>query len=329
MYYLFVILFSVGWILISIVKNYISKKSPISHKYLNHGTIVPARKCYKIKFNPFNYKVFSAIRLYSNSPNNSVVPKVYDDMYSMKKIIINENKYRSGIYMITNKLTGDFYIGQSTNISNRFINYFNISYLSNKKGLLISRALIKYGYSNFFLTILEYCNNSDLLIREQYYFDNLKPQYNILKIAGSSHSHKLSEKTKAKISKALKGVYIGENSALFGRLHTEKTKELMSLKKAGKNNPLYGKCHSEKTKDLMKKKALGIKHSEETKLIMSTKRGNLVNIYEKCSSEGFKLIGSFVSARRAAKFLEISGSTIRKYVNSGAIFKERYKFSSK
>jgi len=40
MYYLFAILFSVGWILISIVRNYISKKSPISHKYLNHGTLI-------------------------------------------------------------------------------------------------------------------------------------------------------------------------------------------------------------------------------------------------------------------------------------------------
>ena len=96
------------------------------------------------------------------------------------------------------------------------------------------------------MTILEYCNSSDLLQREQYYFDKLKPQYNILKIAGSSLGSKLSEETKAKISKALKGVYVGENSALLGRLHTEKTKELLS-KKAGKNNPLYGKIHSEET----------------------------------------------------------------------------------
>jgi hypothetical protein len=61
---------------------------------------------------------------------------------------------------------------------------------------------------------------------------------------------------------------------------------------------------------------------------MSTKRGNPVNVYEKCSSEGFQLIGSFVSSRRAAKFLEMSASTVRKYVNSGAIYKDRYKFSS-
>jgi hypothetical protein len=57
--------------------------------------------------------------------------------------------------------------------------------------------------------------------------------------------------------------------------------------------------------------------------------GNPVNIYEKFSSEGFELIGSFVSARRAGKFLSISGSTIIKYMKSGAVFKDRYKFSSK
>ncbi|KAK4638705.1 cytochrome c oxidase subunit 2 (mitochondrion) [Podospora pseudocomata] len=40
MYYLVVILFAVGWILLSIVINYVSTKSPISHKYLNHGTLI-------------------------------------------------------------------------------------------------------------------------------------------------------------------------------------------------------------------------------------------------------------------------------------------------
>jgi len=40
MYYLVIILFAVGWILFSIAWNYISTKSPISHKYLNHGTLI-------------------------------------------------------------------------------------------------------------------------------------------------------------------------------------------------------------------------------------------------------------------------------------------------
>jgi cytochrome c oxidase subunit II len=40
MYYLVVILFAVGWILFTIGYTYINKKSPISHKYLNHGTLI-------------------------------------------------------------------------------------------------------------------------------------------------------------------------------------------------------------------------------------------------------------------------------------------------
>lgn len=40
MYYLVIILFGVSWILFSIVYNYVNTKSPISHKYLNHGTLI-------------------------------------------------------------------------------------------------------------------------------------------------------------------------------------------------------------------------------------------------------------------------------------------------
>ena len=58
---------------------------------------------------------------------------------------------------------------------------------------------------------------------------NLK--YNLLKIAASSLNYKLSEVTKAKISKSLKGVYTKEKSPWFGKSLTEKTKGLMSLKK--------------------------------------------------------------------------------------------------
>jgi group I intron endonuclease len=95
----------------------------------------------------------------------------------------------------------------------------------------------------------------------------------------------------------------------------------MSLKKTGRT-------HSDETKELMRQKALGRIHSEETLLKMSSSRGYPVYIYEKCDSEGFKLIASFVSIRRAAKFLEISSNTIRLYINSGEIFKDRYRFSS-
>lgn len=40
MFYLVIILFGVAWIMLSIIRNYSNKKSPISHKYLNHGTTI-------------------------------------------------------------------------------------------------------------------------------------------------------------------------------------------------------------------------------------------------------------------------------------------------
>lgn len=40
MYYLVIILFAVGWILLSIIRNFVSSKSSISHKYLVHGTTI-------------------------------------------------------------------------------------------------------------------------------------------------------------------------------------------------------------------------------------------------------------------------------------------------
>ena len=305
----------------------------ISHKYLNHGTLiisrsVPNKKYFDVIFGD-NLPINMFIRNYSSLPDPQENQRFDDDIYTDKKLIIKENKGRSGIYLWTNKITGDIYVGQSPNLALRFINYFNSSYLKSKESLIISRALIKYGYSNFSLTILEYCEKSELQAREQIYLGSLGPVYNILKTAGSSSGHTLSEGTKAKISQALKGVHVGDKSPWFGKTFSEETKQRMSLKKAGENNPLFGKTHSEETKNLMSHKALGRKHSEDTKLKMSAVRGNFLNIYEKCDKEGFKLIGSFVSARRAGKFLGMSGSTVNRYVNSGAIFKDRYKFSIK
>nr|YP_007507046.1 GIY endonuclease [Ceratocystis cacaofunesta]YP_009704185.1 GIY endonuclease [Ceratocystis fimbriata]YP_009710337.1 GIY endonuclease [Ceratocystis albifundus]AFO38102.1 GIY endonuclease [Ceratocystis cacaofunesta]QEN73748.1 GIY endonuclease [Ceratocystis fimbriata]QFX74839.1 GIY endonuclease [Ceratocystis albifundus] len=247
----------------------------------------------------------------------------------MQKSIIKDNDNKSGIYKWTNKLTNDIYIGQSINLGRRFIRYFNISYLQNRGSLVINRALLKYGYSNFLLEILEYCDIADLTKREQYYMDKLNPKYNTLKIAGSSLGYKQSEETKVKISKALKGVYTGENSALYGRKMSEETKTLMRLKKLKEKNNFYGKSHSEETKELIRQKALGRKYSEETLLKLSLSKGYPVNIYEKCDLDGFKLIGSFISRRKAANFLGISSNTVKLYINSGKIFKDRYKFSSK
>ena len=58
--------------------------------------------------------------------------------------------------------------------------------------------MLKYGYSNFQLEILEYSTKNKVLIKEQYYLDLLKSEYNILTTAGSSLGYRHSPETIAK-----------------------------------------------------------------------------------------------------------------------------------
>jgi group I intron endonuclease len=84
-------------------------------------------------------------------------------------------------------------VGSSTDLHRRFSAYYSVAYLTKYNSINIHRALLKYGYSAFSLRILEYCNKEDLIAREQYYIDLYKPEYNILKVAGSSIGFKQTE----------------------------------------------------------------------------------------------------------------------------------------
>ena len=66
--------------------------------------------------------------------------------------------------------------------------------------MTICKSLLKHGYAKFRLEILEYCSTDKLLTKEQFYFDNYNPEYNILKIAGSPLGYRHSEAAKARIS---------------------------------------------------------------------------------------------------------------------------------
>lgn len=68
--------------------------------------------------------------------------------------------------------------------------------------MIICKALLKDGYSNFSFSILEYCEPNKCLDREQYYIDLFRasaPEYNVLQKAGSSLGYKHTEEAIAKI----------------------------------------------------------------------------------------------------------------------------------
>nr|YP_009568477.1 GIY endonuclease [Drechslerella brochopaga]QBL02557.1 GIY endonuclease [Drechslerella brochopaga] len=106
--------------------------------------------------------------------------------------------------------------------------------------MAICNALIKHGYSNFSLEILEYCEAENCIEREQFYIDLYKPEYNILKFAGSNLGYKHTEETldklrNRKVSDEVKALlsakFKGENNPMFGRVSV--------------NHPMYGKTKPE------------------------------------------------------------------------------------
>jgi hypothetical protein len=147
-------------------------------------------------------KIVKGYRYYSNSVDNSIsIIASYLNPFEIRSFIYKENKDKAGIYRWINLNTGETYIGSSANLANRFADYLSTNFLTrevNRTKSIIYASLLKNGYSNFKLEILEYCDSSEVLVREQYYLDLCQPEYNILKIAGSTLGYKHTEETLAK-----------------------------------------------------------------------------------------------------------------------------------
>lgn len=163
---------------------------------------------------------------------------VYEDLNnaSTQKNILTETKGLSGIYLILNKVTLDYYIGSaSTNrINKRFANH--LIHLTGSK--VLKNAVKKYKLSKFAFLILEIYpevitaeNNQKLLNLEDFYLKSLLPNYNILTEAGSTFGYKHSELSRIK----MKSNYIQDRRDRIGGLNRNevfsfKTLELMREK---------------------------------------------------------------------------------------------------
>lgn len=134
---------------------------------------------------------------------NKIMQRYYSNLLEDGQLFLIKNKKKSGVYCIMNNLNNKIYVGSAVDLTERFYRYLNPNSLkriiSKGSGSYIYKALLKYGYANFSVNILEYSTKSEVLKLEQYYIDLLNPEYNILKNAGSSLGYKHSPETLAKL----------------------------------------------------------------------------------------------------------------------------------
>jgi GIY-YIG catalytic domain/NUMOD1 domain len=130
----------------------------------------------------------TGIRSYSTSNNSSLdsLGKViFFDADKDKLDILNYVKGKTGIYMWINKLNRKKYVGSSVDLRRRLLEYYNVNRLLNESSMPINVVLLKYGYHNFSLTILEICDVDNLMSREKHFFEEYTPEYNILDTPGN------------------------------------------------------------------------------------------------------------------------------------------------
>jgi group I intron endonuclease len=141
---------------------------------------------------------------------------------STKKTIIFDTKDLSGIYLILNKITLDYYVGSAS--TGRFYARLTNHLFNFHGSKILKLAVKKYNISEFAFLILELFpeivnkeNNKKLLDLEDFYLKSLLPNYNILTEAGSSFGYKHTEMTRLK----MKSNYSLKRRQLIGHLNKD------------------------------------------------------------------------------------------------------------
>ena len=212
-----------------------------------------------------------------------------------------QNEIKAGIYCIENITTNKKYIGQSIDINDRWRRHIGELNHNLHHNDYLQKAWNKYGEDDFKFYILEYCEENDLDEKEIYYIDfynttDRKYGYN-LKSGGQFNCHP-TEEVRNKISESNKKAY--QNQGLRDLRSTNALKQWsdpeIKNKIMGSNNGMYGKHHTEESKQKMSRNRSG-KRSH---------RRNTIPVF--C----IELNKKFEDATEAGKELSLDGSAILK-----------------
>lgn len=265
-------------------------------------------KIKQLKYNNINKRFFIKTRKYSTNctGNNNISDRlneiikelnlnpvyVFEDLNreNIRNQVLNNTRGLSGIYMIVNKITKDYYIGSAA--TNRFYPRFSNHLIYFRGSKIVKLAVKKYEIKNFAFIILELYpnivtkeNNKELIDLEDKYLKLLIPNYNILTEAGSSFGYKHTEIDRQK----MKDIYTNERREKIGDLNR-------------------GKILSKETIEKMREKALKrppMLNEIKQKCITNTRPIALYNL-------NGTIYGKYSTILDAAKTINCNEKTIRR-----------------
>ena len=158
---------------------------------------------------------------------------------------------RSGVYSITNKVNGKVYVGSALSVRGRMIMHRSLLRKGRHENEYLQRAWNKYGENNFRFDVLEVCEPTNCIIREQYWMDSLKVVnrklgYNICPIAGNAMGgRRHSAKSRAKMSKQRKGMdtSVATAAAAIANRGRKRSQEICDKISAGHLGKVFSEEH--------------------------------------------------------------------------------------
>ena len=196
--------------------------------------------------------------------------------------------------------------------------------------MVINKALIKHGYSNFKLEILEYCDPKDTASREQFFMGYLNPEYNVLKVAYSSLGYEHSKEALVKISKNLD--YLNSQKVIKVKVtntETNLSEEYTSITETAK---MLNSNKSTITKYIKNSLLFNGIYKLEADIPNSNYDSNYINhpnaIKIEVTDLDLNTITTYTSVSAAARSLDIGHNTISNYFKRNQMrpYKGRYIF---
>lgn len=218
----------------------------------------------------------------------------------------------SGIYRITNTVTGDFYIGSSKNVRQRWLGHRHGLTRGTHANARLQHAWNKYGEDSFAFEMLVEVDPECLLDMEQSFFDQHRPAYNISPIAGAPvgmRGRKFTEEHRRKIGDGNRGKKRSpelREAIRQSRLGSKKSAAAIEKHRRA----VQGATRSDETRDKIRQSLMGRKRPREVyEKQQQTRRANLAARIEEAARTGVPYIkpvrkGRKLTAEHAAKLVQ-------------------------